>query len=48
MDGLDTLWLKLALPFVTPLLPDQRIYVLYLVTALALAYLVSQRAARSV
>jgi sterol desaturase/sphingolipid hydroxylase (fatty acid hydroxylase superfamily) len=40
MDALDTLWLKFLLPFVTPLLPVQRIYVVYLVSAIVLAFAV--------
>ena len=47
MDGLDTLWLKLALPFVTPLLPDQRIYVVYMASALVLAFVVYEWLRRS-
>ncbi len=40
MEQLSNLLDRIAAPFLIPFSPDQRIYVLYLVTALALAYLV--------
>lgn len=47
MDGLETFLLKLALPFVMPLLPSQRIYLLYMVSALVLAFVVYEWLRRS-
>ena len=39
MDSLSRLLDLVAAPFLIPFGPDQRIYVFYLVTALAIAYL---------
>ena len=47
MDALDTFLLKLALPFAMPLLPSQRIYFLYVVSALVLALVVYEWLRRS-